>query len=450
MVVYFSISFIKNMNIFDKIKENGLVRNFSVLVVCNFGVHLANLLINMLLARKLGPNDFGTYGIIITWASIIQTIASLGIQQVTIRHIAREKQKSHFYFKISLISRIFGYLCTIICFFIYNYLFTGYSFLFVLLAILYSISLFVWDSIQNVAFGLQRMESTGYINVAGSFILFLLYVCIPADFFYIEIILFSLIVIQIVKDIFYYFSCANDGYFIKDTNKVKYHDCFLIIKESLPFYIVSLFSLFTTQFPVLFLSLHTNNIEVAYFNTANKLMIPLTMILQTLMTAIYPKFVNDFSTDLKKFHMGANRLLRLILLLSISFCLLISCFRHEIVLTIYGKEYINTGDIMLTQSWYVVYFSILSYYGTLLASIGKDKALASLSIINSSLSVIILWFTSYYGSAAMSLGFIFCGAFNLASNSFYLYYSHCQIFTNKSLIFTNGVLLVSALLSLLI
>lgn len=438
------------MNILNKIKEKGLVRNFSVLVVCNFGVHLANLLINMLLARMLGPNDFGIYGIIITWATIIQTIASLGIQQVTIRHIAKERQKSYHYFKISLISRIIGYLCTISCFCIYSYICTEYSILFILFAILYSISLFMWDSIQNVAFGLQRMESTGYINLAGSFLLLLIYVCIPTQFFNIGLIICTLITVQIVKDIIYYYSCAKEGFFIKDNNKDEPHDCYILIKESFPFYIISLFSLFTTQFPVLFLSRHTNNIEVAYFNTANKLMVPLTMILQTLMTAIYPKFVNDFSTDLKKFHIGANKLLRLMITLSIIFCLIISCFRNEIVLTIYGMEYKNTGDIMLTQSWYVVYFSILSYYGTLLASIGKDKSLASLSIINSLFSGIILWFTSYYGSATMSLGFVFCGAINLASNSAYLYYSRCQIFTNKTLLCANGVLLLSTLLSILL
>ena len=79
-------------------KGDGVAKNFSVLALCNFAVHIFNFLINMYLARELGPNGFGEYGVFITWAAIIQSVSSLGIQQVTIRNIARDNENSNFHF----------------------------------------------------------------------------------------------------------------------------------------------------------------------------------------------------------------------------------------------------------------------------------------------------------------------------------------------------------------
>ncbi len=76
----------------------------------------------MYLARELGPNGFGEYGVFITWAAIIQSVSSLGIQQVTIRNIARDNENSNFHFVISLSARLIGFIFTIALFTVYVFI----------------------------------------------------------------------------------------------------------------------------------------------------------------------------------------------------------------------------------------------------------------------------------------------------------------------------------------
>lgn len=431
-------------------KGDGVAKNFSVLALCNFAVHIFNFLINMYLARELGPNGFGEYGVFITWAAIIQSVSSLGIQQVTIRNIARDNENSNFHFFISLSARLIGFIFTIALFTVYVFIAKEVTPIFYGLVVLYAFFLFLWDTIQNAAFGMQKMASCGYVNALGSalFLLFLIIALHRTIYLYLVFVL--LLVVQVIKDIYFYHTCKKSKVFLGERKKIDKTSIVHLIKESFPFYIIVVFSLCTTQFPVLFLSNNSNLEEVAYFNTANKLMVPLSMILQTLLVALFPKFVNDREKNPALFNKNARLSFYGMAFLGSVACFIISLFRNEIVFLIYGQEYASTGMVMLSQSWYVVYFSLLSFYGTILTSLNRDKVLATISTTNSLVWVPILWFASPYGATIMSYGFIIGSIINMLSNSIVVNKINGSIFGKKGLIIVNLSLFACVTLSLLI
>lgn len=393
--------------------KKGFLHNISILFVCNIMVNIIGLFINMFLARKLQPEGYGEYGLVLSWSSILLVVSSLGIQQVAIRSIAQNQDKSGFYFKVSFIARMLGYIITAILFILYYRNFIEKSNFILLIILSQTLVLTAWDGIQNLAFGMQRMEYTGYINVFGQIILISLYVILPKSAINITVILILLVTIGALKDIAYYYKCRKEKLFVNslsDYNKISKNNIYGIIKESFPFYVLAVFTLFTTQFPVLFLERNAGLSEVAYFNTANKLMVPMTTMLNTIMVALFPNLAKDAADNPSVFIEKVKKIITTIIPFAIFICCIIAMFRDEIVYILFGSSYRNTGMVMSTQCWYIVMNFLFSLFGTVWAATKHDNLLSSLSILYACVNTPILWITSKYGASAMSCGYII-GAF---------------------------------------
>ena len=149
-----------------------------------------------------------------------------------------------------------------------------------ILLLAYVFLLSLWDGIQNVAFGMQRMEFTGYIRLFGNLLLLVTYIILPEKLISVELLFLGLMIIQLIKDLLYLWICKRQNLFT--IAKDKYDDKRIIlpmlVKQSFPYYILMVFSLFTLQFPLLFLESNSSLTEVAYFNASNKLTVPLALV----------------------------------------------------------------------------------------------------------------------------------------------------------------------------
>jgi O-antigen/teichoic acid export membrane protein len=431
--------------------KRGFTRNFLALSSSSFLLHLVNMFTNMYLARTLEPEGFGFYGVIITWSSILQAVAALGIDQVTTRSVAKNQDNSILYFRLSVIVRLIGLIITSILFTIYCLVTNEINIIFIILIILNTFAATIWNTIQCVAFGMRRMESTGYINVIGSTCLLIIYLLLPSQLVNVAIIYLLFMIVQVIKDYYYYMHSVKEGLFtLKEKPFIGKKDIFAAIRESSPFYILVLFSLVTSQLPVLFLSENAGNVEVAYFNTANKLLIPLSVILTTMFQALFPILVEEKDKQPEKLRLNVKRAIFMIVSFGIICCISISLLRNEIVYLIYGKEYSNTGMVMLTQCWYVVYFALLTLYGTLYVVLGKDKLLATLSIINGLVWAPFLWVTSYNGATSISYGFVIGAAINLMTNSIAIHYADNMLISSKILLYVNFIMALGFILTIII
>lgn len=403
--------------------KGGFFRNFSVLVLCNILVNIINLFVNMYLARTLQPAIYGQYGVIISWATILQMFASLGIQQVTIRSIAQNPTRSSFYFKVSLLSRYAGYIATALIFFIYSRIFKDFNIFTITLILSNVFVLLSWDSIQNLAFGMQRMEYTGYINVVCAFITLLVYIILPKSAITLYNVIIIVITLTAIKDIIYYITCKKQGLLIGGAaQKINKEDIIGLIKESQPFYILAIFSAFTNHFPVLFLNHNSGSTEVAFFNTANKLMVPLSMAINTIMTALFPNLARDALYGSERLIEKVKKCILFVVLFGSYMCLSIALFRNEIVTLLYGESYSQTGDVMLYQCWFIVFNALFSIFGTVWAALKRDRLLATISIVYAMVNFPILWISSQYGATVMSYGYIIGCIINMT----YHYYFFCK------------------------
>lgn len=387
--------------------KQSVFRNFSVLMVCHLLTNLIGLFSNIYVARKLQPELFGLYGVVTTWVTLLVTYASLGMQQVVIRKVAVDQCNSLYYYNLSRLGRYLGSIIVSIAFLLYSRYFTSLSFELLVIIILNLFFNITFDTVQNIAFGMQRMELNGYVNVFGQLTLFVLYLLLPSSLITVENVLYILLFVTVVRYVVYLFFCKREHIFQNvNTIKIKVVDVWKLVKESFPFYLLAVFTLFTTQFPVLYLTSYAGNQEVAFFNTANKIMIPLSLTISTLLSSLYPKLVQDAAISTNKLISRFKTISLLFVFMGCYCCLSLAFFGTEVTTLLYGDFYKKASDVIVYQCWYLVFNALFSLIGSTLASLKRDKGLMILSFAYAAVNTPLLWYFSHYGAIFLSYGFI--------------------------------------------
>jgi O-antigen/teichoic acid export membrane protein len=374
------------------------------------------------IARILKPNAYGYYGVILSIVAILQVLSGLGLSATITRKVARNQGKSLAIFLTSLRSYGLGFAATSILFLLYYLCFKNdLTFQLFILIEINLLSLNGWTMIQNVAFGMERMESNGLINLIFTIILLLSYLIIPHTLISVYFVFSISIVIQLIKVITYYFICKKEKNFTGEpSNKNARIESVQLIKISIPFLVMASFSMFSNQLPILFLNSNSGASQVAFYNTANKLLLPITLVITTLMTAIYPNLSKIYLANKSEYSSRIKIIFKSISVIGISGAIFVILFRNEIVKIIYGTAYIQTGNVMAYQSIFMVVFALFCFIGNIFSSSDHQKLLSKLSIAYAVISVPILWYGSSFGAESLSIAFVIAAILNFTYHWYFL------------------------------
>lgn len=420
----------------EKFPKKSFIRNFSVLLSTNLLVSLIGMITSIYIARILSPIHYGEYAVIISIIGMFQVLASLGLPSTVTRAIARNQHQSKPIFRASMWAYSGGFL--IASFFLLIYVLFANAInseSLVVLMILSLLSQSLWNLFENVAFGMQRMEYSGFINLILTSLLFLVYLIIPSKYITVELVLMVSVIAQLVKDLLYFLFCKKSklltGETFVDSNfRTSWTQ---LIKDSFPFLIMGGFSMLSNQMPILFLNSNSGAEQVAYFNTANKLLLPVTLFITTAMNALFPNLSKLYLIDKVSYKEKIKTALFAIALLGVFGAITVSFFRFEIVTLLYGKAYLNAGLVLAYQCWFIIAFAFFCFFGSVFSSSDKQKLLSILSIVYAIVSVPILWIGSFYGAEYLSLAFIITAVINM---SYHWYFMQKILPTPLSKIFT--------------
>lgn len=415
--------------------------------------HAFNMVINIILARKLAPESYGLYALFLTYITMFFTFSTFGLRRIVIRCIARDQDNSKRYFVISLIIRFYGIILASLAFVVYNKINPVFDDNFMVLMILAGVFFqSYWEGFQNVAFGMERMETTSYINVGMSLILMLSYLCIDSSFISVRLVTGIYIINFFAKDFLYLFSLVKQK-LIRGFYKYNRQEFRLLEKEmlvdSVPYYILNIFSLASTQLPILFLNSNSSITEVSYFNIANKLLLPMTLFIHSALVALFPNQAKEYVRNRKRFTSKASQMLLFISIVGTIACLIISLFKDEVVLLLFGESYSSTGDVLTLQCWYMILFSIFGFIGNTLGAADKQKWIASLSIFYACVNAPLLWFSSKFGATGLSYGYLIGALLNMTYHIYYLQKAMPVKIPTKTFIWTFMMLLVGFMFSVI-
>lgn len=400
---------------------SSLVRSFSSLTLFTGLSQLLGMFATIRIARLFAPDIYGHYGVIIATVSIFQVIAALGLRQIVIRTIARDKSNSRVVYYSSLIGRLFGVVVSSLVLLVYQYLHNKEISTIDLLMIASLFSLNFWESLENLAFGNQKMESSGYINFAFNIIWVSCIYLFPRSYFTLELIFFTQIVFQFSKDIFFYAYSRKNNFLqgpLKKNNVIP--ELRILIKDSSSYYLMYLLSLLTSQLPILLLFANSSSTEVGFFNVSNKLLSPLSIVISTALVTLFPHFSKLYFSNKSAFFKQLKNAFILFTIIGIFGAFTITLFRGEVVNLLFGLAYAKSSMVMSYQCWFlVINTGLLSLVSNLLGAMDKQRTLSKITIIGSLVSVPILWYGSRFGAESLSLAYLI---FSL------LQFSYCWLF----------------------
>jgi len=404
--------------------KKSFLRNFSVLISSNILISAVGMFTSVYIARVLSPEIYGEYGVLISLISIVGVFSSLGLTTTVTREVSRNQNNSAFYLYSSIISYMIGFIlaCAIyvICYSLELIKIDKQFHIYVLLSLFVST---IWNLIQNIAFGMQRMEHVGIINLIMTLLLLVVYMITPVEFITLVYVFAISIVIQIIKDIVFFWSLKKSN-LLKASKSFSFKElvaaAIILIKVSFPFLVMGFFSMLSNQMPIQFLNINSGVDQVAFFNTANKLLLPVSLVITTAMTAIFPNFAKLYQIDKQNYIHKIKRGFQLLIYFGVFGAIIITLFRNEIVNLVYGEKYASTALVLTYQVWFTVTFAIFNFIGSILSSSDNQKLLSYLSIMYAIVSVSILWFGSFHGAEYISLSFLIASFINLTYHWYFL------------------------------
>ncbi|MGB5941995.1 MAG: oligosaccharide flippase family protein [Leeuwenhoekiella sp.] len=403
-------------------------KNFSVLTISNALTQLLAMIISIKIARSLNPEQFGTYNLLLVHVNIFVVVASVGIRRTIVRDIARDKSIVQQVLSYSIILRIVGILLSVIAFGIYFYFFHQYEVFLFLLVVLSIISAVFFDHFDSLAFGLEKMEYSGFISFISTSLWLLTILFLPKENLTLKTVFLIYFVFSTLKTILYIFVKKKRLKYKTDFSLANKEGVVHFGKESFPFYYLDLFSLLSIQIPILFLEYRSGTEQIGFFNIANKILIPINLVVGTALSAIFPNLARLYTNNFERFVSSVKSIFIIISLLGITGAFGITFFREEIILLLYSEKYISSSLVVGYQCWYVAVFSVVCLMGTILGAINRQKELGYISFFCTFIQVPILWYGAKGGAIDLSAGFLVATVINMIIHFFAIH-----IYLDKSI-----------------
>jgi len=400
----------------NKFTRNKIFKNFSILTISNLLIHLLSIISSIRLARLLKPEGYGLFNLVTVQATFFSIIAVYGLRLVIIRHIARNKEDARRIFKLSNNIRIISTLVAIIAATIYNLIQVDdiYSVHILIALIILIVFQTLWDTIESVSFGFEKMGASGIINLIFTIIWVFEVYFLPNSIFSVKILIYIFASNQLTKTLLYNW-WLNKNILSKQVvlKKLTFSEHKELLVQGNYFFILAVFTAIQNQVPVLFLQFNSTLDQIGIFNLGYKLLSPLQMILNTLLVSAFPLFARLAFENPELFAIRIKSLLNTLIVIGVWAGLCFALLSADLVRLLYGEAYLTSAKVILTQCWYLVLYSIFCLIGTVLNSFDKQKTLALLSVISGLISIPFFYYGTKHGAIGLAISFVVVGFVNM-------------------------------------
>jgi O-antigen/teichoic acid export membrane protein len=372
-----------------------IARNTAFGVAAQLALKVANFAFTVLVVRTLGDAHFGQYSIVLAWAGLFSVIGDLGINQYLGREIARDPKAADQLFWDTVVLRVVLSLTSSVitvvgALVITDYppeiilgiaIFTGTYFFSALLAPLQS--LLVGNERIDIISMLTVMQQVVFMTLATLFLVL--------GFDFIWLVIAGLLNMPII---------LGTAYYVVKRNKLgppRWHInkqlWWSIIKAGLPFAAIQLSLSFAFQVDTIFLSAHTNDATVGWYNVAYRLTLTILAFSHSFNDAILPTLAREHANNPDSVRPWYYTSVRFIMIVSLPIAIGTSLLSDQITL-IYGAEFLPAAVALAILVWdlpFVIYHSLC---GNLTTSIKKERDAAriyvSIGILNVVLNAILV------------------------------------------------------------
>jgi O-antigen/teichoic acid export membrane protein len=389
--------------------------NTLTLLVAQAIGYVLTFLYMMLMARYLGPTDFGILSFAIAFTSIFSIFGDFGLQTYMTREMARDPSlTTKFIFNIGIIKIIVGFLAFGLMVFTINIM--GYSgdtlyvvYLLGASVIFGSFSLMYLAVYQSH----ERMIFQGIGQVLNSCLLFVgIIIAINANlnitgiaFIYAGVNLIVLV---------YHLIITNCAFSVRSCcwpfKAVSIETAFIktAINQSIPFGLIGLSMLLYAWVDTVILSMMKGEEAVGLYSAAYRLIITLSFTPAALLAALYPVMSRYYKAKSGGLFLAFEKAYKYLAI--IAFPIMVGTFilAERFILIFYGDEFIQAAIALKILIFAVLFIFLNMVFTTLMYAVNRQKAvmliILTAALINCIFNIALIPMYSYMASSIIRVG----------------------------------------------
>lgn len=384
-----------------------IAKNTSIYFLANLLSFVLAFFTTMYTARYLGASGYGILSLALALSGIFALIADLGISILTTREVAKNKSLTVKFVGNTLVLKIILAIIAISIIFIIANL-GNYSSEAVLVINIISLSIIVgvFPGIFSSIFqAYEKMEypSVNMILAGVSLFLGTLFL-IFKGFGVIEFAVLNLGVGVIVLG----YSLFVYSWKIS-LPKIEFDTTFLkkIMKESLPFGLISLSGMIYTYLDSIILSLLKPIEVVGWYSAAYRLMLVLLFIPGAINVAVFPVMSKYFNSSQDSLKLIYEKYFKLMIIVGIPIGFGTMLLADKIIFLIFGPAYTNSALTLQILIWTIVFTFAGAPFFQLFQATNRELVITKISVIcvvlNLILNIILIPKFSYIGASFATL-----------------------------------------------
>lgn len=365
-----------------------------------------SLVVIIYLARYLGTAGFGKYNFIFAYLAFFGVITDLGLQQILVREMSRDKSVAPKLignaYLIRLILTVFAVVLSLIIISFMSYPADTTTYIYIAAFTVFFISFS--DFYATIFQANLKMEYREIAKLAFKILSAILIFWVIFSHGTLMHIMIALVFSEMVKTLISYLFSRK---FVKPRFEIDLGLWKYLFKEALPIALAGVIHIIYFRIDVVMLSMMMGDAEVGLYSAAYKLSEPLSLIPAALMMSMFPIMSASFKSSeerlLKSYRLSFKYLLIITLPIAIGTMLL----SDKIILLIYGAEFTGSAVALKILIWALVFTSGGAIFWSLLTSIGKQKLGTYITALcafgNITLNFILIPILSYTGASIASV-----------------------------------------------
>ena len=393
------------------------------------------LFVGVLVARYLGPILFGKWNYAIAFISLISAIATLGLDQIVVKHLLDKKEKAEVLLGTAFSLRLIGSFVSTLIIVVYFILFKNDSLLF-FVAILTSGNLW-FQAFDVIDFKNQSLLQSRKTVVAKNSA-FVIISVLKLVFIYFKYSLLTFVFLALLESLL-----GSIGlilyYGFDNFKKWKFNSnyCVNLLKEAWPLILSTIVIMMYMRLDQIMIGEMIGDKGVGLYTVSTKFTELFYFLPSVFVTSFFIKLVDKFNSDIYHYHTLCLKLFKLLFAISFSISIFFTFFSNHIIIFLYGNEYIMSIFALKISIWtgIFVFWGVGAGNMLVVEKLNKHNLMKSLQGLglNIVLNLILIPMYGINGAAIATLISQF-----YASYLYYFFYKktrHIFFLQSKSILF---------------
>jgi O-antigen/teichoic acid export membrane protein len=393
-----------------QILQHKVFKNFSYLTIGTVLAQVISLLTILKITHILVPSEYGVFSFLMVQGTLILTLGDFGVRNIVIRTIARDPKTTNDLIVNGTILRTIALVVLVVLYIAYNYFFGHLSVFQMALIFIYAFINCISNLFENAFLGNQKMLPSSLINLAYSIIWFGSIYVLPANKINVDSLFYIFLIVNAIKTLLF-FICLKYQKLLVGKVENFWISSKKLVKESWPYFVLVLLMMPFSMLSNNFLDRNSTSEQIGYFNLSQKLIGPVSLLIDIGLAAIFPNLSSLWVKDKDQFAKYVSIGFKYFMLLALILCFLFTLFAGDVVRLLFTAKYIPAIKVSQLQIWYLFLTTVDSLMGTILGSVNKEKVILKFGIYKALFCTPFLFYGSMFGALGLSYGYVASLAF---------------------------------------